>query len=128
MTAAPRRWSILIFVLLLSIYVSTTSGHHYSIDGMAMYQQSKTLLFQHTFRFSPPFVWGDYRSEFTYWAEGLSFVYIVPLAVWAYLLDPGNELLRTVPSNDRTLLFFDPGYAHVNVTNCVLTALTAVDS
>src|SRR6266849_6237971 len=92
-----RQYQYLLLFVLLLIYTLTMSGHHYSVDGMAMYQQSKTLLFQHTFRFSPPFVWGDYRADFTLWPEGLSIVYLIPLALFSYVILPNNPSFRIIP-------------------------------
>jgi hypothetical protein len=124
-TERDKFLSLILLVLLVSIYVLTMSGHHYSVDGIAMYQQSKTLLFHHTFRFSPPFVWGAYRAEFVFWPEGLSLVYLIPLALFSYVLAPHNPTFRIIPESPSMLLS-DPSYVYLSITNCLITALTAV--
>lgn len=128
-TRTHSRWRELrfpaaLFVFLLCAYVLTMSGHQYSVDGIAMYQQSKTLLFQGTFRFSPPFRWGNYTMSYTYWPEGLSIVYIIPLAILSYIVFPDAPTFRTIPISRQAMLV-DPSYVYVSPTNGVITALTA---
>lgn len=115
---------LLVFGILLIIYIFTMAGHHYSVDGMAMYQQSKTLLFQHTLRFSPPFVWDTYTANYTLWPEGFSLVYLVPLTVFSLFIFPHDTTFRVVP-NSSTALFYDPSYMHISISNSILTALSA---
>ena len=117
-------WAGMLFTMLLSVYVITMSGHHYSVDGMAMYQQAKPLLFHGSFKFSPPFRWHAYVTPYTYWSEGLSIVYMVPLAVFAFLVFPDNPSFRVMPATEVQLLN-DPSFRFVGLTNAALTALTA---
>jgi hypothetical protein len=115
---------ILLFVFVLSAYLLTMSGHHYSVDGMAMYQQSKTLLFKGTFEFSPPFTWGKAVMKYIPWPEGLSIVYLIPLSLFGYMIFPNDPAFRTIPTNNATLLN-DPSYIYISPTNSIITALTA---
>lgn len=115
--------ALLIFVAAVSFYFMTVSGHHYSIDGIAYYQQAKTLLFQGTFRFNPPLVWNTAHFTYTYWSEGLSLAYIPFLAVFAYIVFPNDATFQVVPGNSSALIT-DAGYRYVSLSNSIFTAIT----
>lgn len=115
--------ALLLFVGVLAYYFMSVSGHHYSIDGIAYYQQTKPLLFEGTFKFDPPLVWGTASFSYTYWSEGLSLAYIPLLALFAYLVFPGDASFRLIPATEATLQN-DAGYRYVSLANPIFTAIT----
>lgn len=115
--------ALLFFVGSLAYYFMTSSGHHYSIDGIAYFQQAKPLLYNGTFKYDPPLVWSTTRFTYTYWSEGLSLAYIPFLAFFAYVVFPNDATFRIIPDTGSSLLF-DEGYRYINLSNSIFTAVT----
>src|SRR5713226_9570255 len=83
-------------------YLLILGGHQYSIDGIAMFQASKALLFQHSWRFDPPLYW-DRDIAATGWPPGMTLAYLPLLVLWYPVFSwlPG---LRAIP--------YDPALPH----------------
>jgi len=120
---------LLIFFTCLICYLFFLSGHHYSIDGVVMFQYAKTLLFDHSFTMAPPLIWG---REFvtSKWPIGLTLVYIPILSILSITVFKNNPEISEIPydpsqSHYPALLNNRP-YEYSSFLNPFITALTAV--
>jgi hypothetical protein len=130
--ARPARDRRLVEVLLLGLltyYALTLGGHHYSIDGILMFEAAKQLLFQRSFGFDPPIVWGS-RTLFTsFYGIGLTLAYVpglillAPFAAWIPHLTtvPFTPGLRYNPA-----LYSNLPYLLSSWLNPLITAVTAI--
>jgi hypothetical protein len=121
---SPRWLAAAIICLSLVVYTFTIAGRFYSLDGLAMYQQAKILLFEHTLRFEPPLKWLDYEASYTYWPIGLSLTYLLPLAFFSLVVFPDDPTFHQVPT-DFVGLATDSSFLYVGMTHRLVTALTA---
>jgi len=118
-----------IFLTCLLIYAITWSGHHYSIDGVVMYQYSKALLFDHSFIMDPPVRWGE-DFAVGHWPIGLSLFYMPILAILSLTVFRGDDSISKIPFNPD--LTHNPGllenrpYLYSSVLNPMITAFSAV--
>ncbi len=117
-----------IFLTCLLIYAVFWSGHHYSIDGVLMFQYAKALFFQRSFTMNPPVRWG---ADFAVgkWPIGLSVVYIPELAVLSSTIFLGNEEISQIPYDPHQLynpaLLSNSPYLFSSFLNPLVTAATA---
>jgi hypothetical protein len=91
----PRLTRVIVLGLA-AYYGLTAGGHHYSIDGILMFETAKQLLFHGTLVLDPPVVWGNATLRMSRYGLGLSLAYLPALA----LLAPFAEWiphLTTVP-------------------------------
>ena len=119
-----------IFATCFISYVLFLSGHHYSIDGMVMFQYAKALWFNHSLKIAPAIRWGAFEHAVPQWSIGLSLAYIPLLALLSKTIFLGNSLIHTIPdpaslsySHD---LLYDPPYQYCSVLNPAITAISAV--
>lgn len=117
-----------VFFTCLLVYLVFWSGHHYSIDGVVMFQYAKSILFRHNLNLDPPIQWGTEITHST-WSLGFTYVYIVVLAIlsstpWFNDIDfshtpqdPGAKFNR--------LLLYDPTYRYSSFVNPIITATSA---
>jgi hypothetical protein len=121
------RLTLFIGLAALAYYLLILGGHQYSIDGIAMFQAAKTLLFQHSWRFDPPLLWGG-TFAVSIWSPGMTFAY-VPLLVFWYPVFVWIPALRAVPYDPSSLqnpaLYTNLPYLLCSLLNPLLTAGTA---
>lgn len=121
--------SLAIFLTCSLIYGIAFSGHHYSIDGVVMFEQAKTLLFDRSFVIDPPVRWGiDITTG--KWPLGLTLAYLPLLALLAGTVFRGDPSIRQIPfdpalSHNPELLKNEP-YLYSAFLHALLTAATAV--
>src|SRR5690242_9408826 len=92
------RVAAIIFITCLIFYMLFFSGHHYSLDGMVMFQYGKSLCFDHSFKMSPSVKWGAFEFVVPQWAPGLSLAYTPLLAVVSRTIFRGDPSVRQIPS------------------------------
>ena len=90
-----RQLGRLIGVALFAYYLLTLGGHHYSIDGIVMFQTAKRLFFHQSLVLDPPVVWGTAVVPVGGWSLGMTLAYLPLLALW-------SPLFYTVPSLQAT--------------------------
>lgn len=121
---------LLVFVSCFIFYCLIWSGHHYSIDGVVMFQYAKALLFDHSLFMDPPVVWGDFDFVVSKWAIGLTLAYIPILAFLSVTFFQGNPQLQEIPyipgERFNIELLANPPYQYSSFLNPILTAATAV--
>lgn len=119
-----------VFLLCLLFYVLTWSGHHYSIDGVVMFQYAKALLFQNSFSMDPPVVWGDFVFVVSKWAIGLSLAYIPVVQLLAVTFFQDTPSFQQIPYQPDTPfnadLLVNEAYRASSLLHPVITALTVV--
>ena len=114
----------------LLFYMLFWSGHHYSIDGVVMFQYAKALWFHHSFKMTPPVVWGSYQIAAPRWPIGMSLAYVPVLAVLSATIFAGDASFQQIPykagvAYNPELLSNRP-YLYSSILNPVVTALSAV--
>jgi hypothetical protein len=97
--AADRRLGCWVGAALFAYYLLTLGGHHYSIDGIVMFESAKQLFFRHSFVLDPPVRWAAETFDVNRFSLGLMVAYLPALA----LVSP---LFYWIPSLQRTP--FDP--------------------
>jgi hypothetical protein len=114
---------------LFVYYLLTLGGHHYSIDGIVMFESAKQLFFRHSFVLDPPVRWAADIFNVNSFSLGLMFAYLPALAL-------ASPLFYWIPSLQRTP--FDPAVAYnrdlysnlpyllCSWVNPLITALTGV--
>jgi hypothetical protein len=104
------------------------SGHHYSLDGIVMFEYAKALLFQHSFVMEPPVVWGG-TYHVSVWPIGQSLFYIPILALLSTTtsgLEPGlRQVLYLAGEPYYHPLLDNPAYTWASLAIPMLTAATA---
>lgn len=88
--------------LLFAYYLLVLGGHHYSVDGIVMFQGAKSLVFQGSLSLDPPVVWGSARHGKAV-GLGLILAYTPLLLLW-WPVFAWAPRLRAVP--------YEPGLAH----------------
>jgi hypothetical protein len=122
------RLTVLIGLAAFAYYLLILGGHQYSIDGIAMFQSAKALVFRHSWRFDPPLLWGRVPIDVSGWPLGMTFAY-VPLLVVLYpvfVWFPGLQAMpydASLPQNPA--LYSNAAYLLCSVLNPLLTAGTA---
>jgi hypothetical protein len=129
----PSSQTIVLLSLLFSsllFYALFWSGHHYSIDGVVMFQYAKALLFQRSFVMTPPVVWGDFSFTVSKWAIGMSLAYIPILTLLAatiYRGDPTFQQIPYQPGNPFNIeLLINEPYRASSWLNPLVTATTVL--
>jgi hypothetical protein len=126
----PAKLSISIFITCFLFYALTWSGHHYSIDGVVMFQYAKALAFDHSFFMNPPIVWQDSEFAVSRWAIGMTLVYIpilLILSVTFFREHPEIYKIPFVPGEPVNFeLISNLSYKYCSFVNPLLTATTAV--
>jgi hypothetical protein len=119
-----------VFFTCLLVYLLVWSGHHYSIDGMLMFQSAKSMAFRHSFQMDPPLVWGSAAHHVSRYAIGLTAAYIPVLWLLRLTLFRSKPIVRNVPSQAgvhyNKELLDDPAYLYASLLHPLVTALTAL--
>ena len=127
-SVSKRAISAAIFFTCLIFYMLFFSGHHYSLDGMVMFQYAKSLWFDHSFKMNPPIKWAIFEFVVPQWAPGLSIPYTPLLAILSHTFFHNDTSIRQIPSptlpNYEQTLLHDPAYVYCSVLNPAITALT----
>lgn len=128
--SAPRRpgrpagfW---LAALLLAYYLLILGGHHYSVDGIVIFQAAKSLVFQGTLALDPPVVWGSARHR-TAAGLGMIVAYTPLLLLW-WPVFAWAPRLRAVPHDPAVAhnpaLYANLPYLLCSWLNAVVTAAT----
>jgi hypothetical protein len=119
----------LIFLTCMGVYILFWSGHHYSIDGIIMFEYAKALLFQHSYVMNPPVVWGGIYPV-SKWAIGQTLMYIPILALLSATVMAGRPNIQQIPYRAGELFYFklmdNPAYQVSSLVFPILTAATAI--
>ena len=97
---------------LACLYCALASGHFQSIDGMLMFQQARSILYDGSLVFQTPLVWEKPIPTSKY-GIGLSLLYLPGLAAFSWLepwVHQPSGMLR-----DYFQLYIDPVYAAAGV-------------
>ncbi|HEX8217954.1 MAG TPA: hypothetical protein VF914_01940 [Chloroflexia bacterium] len=76
---------ILAALALAAVYLATMSGHLQSIDGLLVYEQSRALTYDQSFRFAAPVGWTGAETSVSKYGIGLSLTYVPGLVLWSWL-------------------------------------------
>jgi hypothetical protein len=121
---------IAIFGTCFLFYLLVFSGHHYSIDGMVMFQYAKSLWLEHSTKMNPPVRWGGFDFVVPQWSIGLSLAYIPLLAILSKTIFSSNPSILRIPDPTATdyadRLLNDKAYQYCSVLNPLVTAFSAV--
>jgi len=105
MSAKPRagvgsdgQLARLLWLVLFSYYLLILGGHHYSIDGIVMFESARQLFFHHTLVLDPPVVWGTSVYRVSPYGIGLVLAYLPLLALQSPLLS-WLPALQAIPYN-----------------------------
>src|SRR5205823_1591862 len=131
--ASPERsrdtqLALYVGVAALAYYLLILGGHQYSIDGIAMFQSAKALVFQHSWKLDPPIVWGRASVRVSGWPLGMTLAYVPLLLAWypVFASFPGwraTPYNASVPFNPA--LYSNPAYLLCSILNPLITAATA---
>jgi hypothetical protein len=80
----PRNPELLASLALACLYLAIMSGHLHSIDGLLMYRQAQSLIYNHSLIFPKPVLWGGAATTSKF-GIGLSLLYIPGLVLWSWL-------------------------------------------
>jgi hypothetical protein len=122
-----RRLGRLIGAALFAYYLLILGGHHYSIDGIVMFQAAKRLFFHQSLVLDPPVVWGGVVIPSGGWSVGMTLAYLPLLALWSpvYYLAPA---LRETPFSPgvpyNPALYSNLPYLLCSWLNPLITAAT----
>lgn len=122
------KFMVAIFLTSMLWYLFFWSGHHYSIDGIVIFQYAKSLLFHGSFTMNPPVRWG---IDFTVskWPIGLTLLYIPVLTILSSTVFKGNNIIKQIPFDptvDYNFILLDNRlYRYSSFVNPVITATTA---
>ena len=97
------RLARLVGLALFAYYLLILGGHHYSLDGIVMFESARQLAFGHSFGLDPPVKWGDEVIRVNRFSAGFTLAYLPALA----LVSP---LVSWVPSLRATP--YDPALAY----------------
>lgn len=118
-----------IFLVCWCLYLFFMPGHHFSIDGVVMFQYAKTLWFKRSFIMDPPLLWGG-EFRISKWPIGLTLVYIPVLAVLSATIFRGNPEISNIPYDPsqpfNPALLENRPYLFSSLVNPFITALAAV--
>lgn len=125
-----KRIPLGLFVTCLLAYLLVWSGHHYSIDGMLLFQTAKPLAFKGSLRMEPPVVWGSQVVHVSKYGVGLPALYAPVLWLLGLTVLNGEPILRNAPFQlgvrYNKALLADPAYRYASLLHPLVTALTAV--
>ena len=93
--ATDRRITQFVGLGALAYYFLIMGGHQYSVDGIAMFQAAKALVFQLSLRLDPPVRWGRDISV-SIWSFGMTLAYVPLLLLW-YPLFARFPALQAIP-------------------------------
>jgi hypothetical protein len=117
----------LIGVTLFAYYLLVLGGHHYSIDGIVMFQTAKRLFFHRSLVLDPPVLWGTTVIRASKWSLGLTLAYLPPLAL-ASPLFYWVPSLQEIPYNPslpyNPALYSNLPYLLCSWLNPLITAVT----
>ena len=122
-----RQLTRLIGVSLFAYYLLILGGHHYSIDGIVMFQTAKRLFFHHSLVLDPPVHWGTAVIRASGWSLGLTLAYL-PLLTLASPLFYWVPSLQEIPYNPslpyNPALYSNLPYLLCSWLNPLITAVT----
>lgn len=122
-----RRLSRLIGIALFAYYLLILGGHHYSIDGIVMFQMAKRLFFHFSLVLDPPVIWGTAVIPSGGWSLGMTLAYLPLLALWSPLFY-AIPSLRETPFNPslpyNPALYSNLPYLLCSWLNPLITAVT----
>lgn len=125
-----RRIPLLLFLTCLLASLAVRSGHHYSIDGMLMFQSAKALAFRGTLRLDPPLVWGTRTFPASHYGIGLTALYVPVLRLVDLTVLRNDPRARNMPSQAgvpyNKALLTDPAYRYASLLHPLILALAAV--
>jgi hypothetical protein len=128
-TSRQRRLALAIGCALLAFYGLTLGGHHYSPDGVLMFQSAKQLFFHGTLRLDPPVRWGENDIRVSFYAVGLTLAYLPAMAMLAPFARRIPQL-TTIPYDPaqpyNPALYTNLPYLLSSWVNPLVTALTGV--
>lgn len=114
----------------LLFYLLFWSGHHYSIDGVVMFQYAKAFLFDQSFSMEPPVRWGDFEFTVSKWAIGMTLAYVPVLAFLSITFFRGDPAIQQIPYAPDTPfnleLLSNRPYQYSSFLNPTVTAMTVV--
>ena len=113
-----RRADLLATATLTLLYIALVSGHFQSIDGMIMFQEARSLLYDQSLKFLEPINWGNPIFVSKY-GLGLPLLYVPGLALFSWL-EP--YVHQPVGDSDFGRLYLDPVYAVVGIPVQILAA------
>jgi hypothetical protein len=94
---------LLAMLALLLLYLALFSGHFYSIDGMVMFQQARSIVIHQSLIFDEPILWGIPISISKY-GLGLSILYLPGLVFFSGL---GQLVYQPVGDYDFGRIYLD---------------------
>ena len=103
MRTRNARLAWLLGAALFAYYLLILGGHHYSIDGIVMFESAKQLFFRQSLALDPPVTWGDRVFRVNSFSVGLMLAYLPALALT-------SPLFYRMPSLQLTP--YDPALAH----------------
>jgi hypothetical protein len=122
MATADQRLGTLVGVALFAYYLLTLGGHHYSVDGIVMFQSAKQLFFRQSFVLDPPVQWGAHVISVNVFSVGLMLAYLPALALASPLFF-WMPALQVTPSDNQEL-YRNLAYLLCAWVNPLVTALT----
>jgi hypothetical protein len=118
-----------IFLTCFGTYLLFWSGHHYSLDGIVMFEYAKALLFQHSRVMEPPVVW-DKIYRVSIWPIGQTIFYIPILAILSATILHGDASILQVPYKSGDPYFLklldNQAYKYASLSIPVITAISAL--
>ena len=127
MRARDRRLARLVGVALFAYYLLIAGGHHYSIDGIVMFQSAKQLFFRHSLVLDPPVRWGPDVIRANPFSIGFTLAYLPALTLASPLFYwmPSLQLTPYDPVAPRNpALYGNLAYLLCAWLNPLITALT----
>ena len=122
-----RQLTLLIGVTLFAYYLLVLGGHHYSIDGIVMFQAAKRLFFHHSLVLDSPVLWDTAVIRASGWSLGLTLAYL-PLLARASPLFYWVPSLQEIPYNPslpyNPALYSNLPYLLCSWLNPLITAVT----
>ena len=106
-----RRVDFLAAATLTLLYIALVSGHFQSIDGMIMFQEARSLLYDRSLVFREPINWGNPIFVSKY-GLGLPLLYLPGLTIFSWL-EP--YVHHPIGDSDFGRLYLDPVFAVVGI-------------
>jgi hypothetical protein len=107
-----RRRELLAALGLACVYLAFASGHYQSIDGMIIFHQARSILYDRSLVFREPILWDGAITTSKY-GIGLSLLYLPGLLAFSWL-EPYVHVPRPIEM-DYGRLYVDPVYAAVGI-------------
>lgn len=121
-----RRITGVLAIGLFAYYLMILGGHHYSMDGIVIFQSAKQLLFQHSLALAPPVRW-ERDIPVSIYGIGMTLAYLPLLAIWWPLFDRWPDL-KAIPYDPalahNPALYANLPYLLCSVLNPIITAAT----